>query len=103
MSTCENVLLTSKNKNGYTISLIARFGKRLPVSYIIRVTNPDGNKTDYTCTLTNLKQFCTSLKALQSFSETELYSNDIQELKELLTAQNIKDFASLLKLNNPNS
>ncbi|MCW4034438.1 MAG: hypothetical protein NWF03_03655 [Candidatus Bathyarchaeota archaeon] len=102
LSTCENVLLTNKNKDGYTISLIARFEKQLPVSYIIRVTSPQGNKTDYMCTLNNLKQFCTSLKTLQSFSETELYSNNIQELKKVLTAQNIKDFANLLKSNKLN-
>ena len=100
MSTCENVLLEETNREGYRITLLAKFEEPLPVSYIIRVTAPNGRKADYGCTLKCFKNIDKLLTALCYFAETELYLKDTAKLKKVLTAENLETFAETYKDNN---
>lgn len=96
MSASENVLFKKMNKEKYSISLIAKFEEPHPVSYIIRVTAPNGHKTDYACTLECCRNISELLTALCYFAETELYLKDTKKLKTVLTAENLWNFADVL-------
>lgn len=97
VSTNENILLQESNKGGYTLAIIARFEKRYPVQYIIRVSTPKGTEVDYVSTLEGFKNIGELLTALHYFAQTKLYPKNIVELKEVLTAEKIKSFAEVLK------
>ena len=97
MSACENVLLEETNKGDYKLEILAKFEKRYPVRYIIRVTTPQGVTADYISTLKGFKNFGELLMALHYFAETKLYPKDTEKLKGVLTAENIKNFAKVLK------
>lgn len=97
MSTCENVLLNKTNIENYSIAFLARFEEQLPVSYIIRVTAPNGHKADYACGLKCFRNIGELLTSLCCFAETELYLKDAAKLKKVLTAENLKNFADTLK------
>lgn len=97
MSTCENVLLQETNKGDYKLEILAKFEEPYPVKYIIRVTNPQGVKNDYISTLKGFKNFGELLIALHYFAKNKLYPKDTEKLKEVLTAESIKNFAKVLK------
>ena len=97
MSTCENVLLHEENKCGDSLAIIAKFEEPFPVSYIIRVTTPQGAKVDYISTLEGFKNIGELLMALHCFAETKIYPKNTEKLKEVLTADTIKNFAEVLK------
>lgn len=97
MSSCENVLLRETNKGGYKLEILAKFEDPYPVIYIIRVTTPQGVQADYISTLDGFKNFGELLMALHYFAETKLYPKNTDQLKEVLTAENIKNFAQVLK------
>lgn len=97
MSICENVILSEKNSGGYSLEIVAEFVDRFPVRYIIRVTTPKGVKADYVSTLEGFRNIGELLVALHFFAEKKLYSKNIEKLKEVLTAENIKNFAELLQ------
>ena len=97
MSACENVLLLETNKGGYSLEILAKFEDPFPVSYIIRVTTPQGVQADYISTLEGFKNIGELLMALHYFAETKLYPKDTEKLREVLTAENIKNFAKVLK------
>jgi len=42
MSNCENVLLHERNQGGYNLAVVDKFQEPFPVSYIIRITTPQG-------------------------------------------------------------
>lgn len=95
MTTCENVLECETNKGNYKLSIIAQFTK--PVKYIIRIEKPTGETADYISTLEGLKKFGELLIDLHTFAEEKLYAKDIEQLKELLTAENIKTYVKFKK------
>lgn len=97
MSNCENVLLHERNQGGYSLAIIAKFQEPFPVNYIIRITTPQGVQADFISTLEGFKNIGELLMALHYFAETKLYPKDTDKLKEVLTADTIKNFAEVLK------
>ena len=97
MYTNENVLLQETNKGGYTLAIVARFEEPFPVQYTIRVSTPEGTEVDYMSTLEGFKNIGELLTALHYFAQTKLYPKDAVRLREVLTAENIKNFAEVLK------
>ena len=97
MSTSENILLHEKNQGGYSLAIVAKFQEPYPVSYIIRIATPQGVQADFMSTLDGFKNIGELLMALHYFAETKLYPKDTEKLKEVLTADQIKNFAELLK------
>jgi hypothetical protein len=94
---CENVLLQEKNQGGYGLAIIAKFQEPFPVNYIIRITTPQGVQADFMSTLEGFMNIGELLMALHFFAETKLYPKDTERLKEVLTADTIKNFAEVLK------
>jgi hypothetical protein len=97
LSTSENILLHEKNQGGYSLAIVAKFQEPYPVSYIIRIATPQGVQADFMSTLDGFKNIGELLMALHYFAETKLYPKDTEKLKEVLTADQIKNFAELLK------
>lgn len=97
MTICENVLLHEKNAGGYGLAIIAKFQEPYPVSYAIRVTTPQGIQADFISTLEGFKNIGELLLALHHFAGTKLYPRNTEKLREVLTADTIKNFAELLK------
>jgi len=93
----ENVLLKETNKGGYSLAIIAAFEEPFPVQYLIRVCTPEGDEVDFISTLDGFKNIGELLTALHYFARTKLYPKDRDRLREVLTAQNIKSFAEVLK------
>lgn len=97
MPTSENELLHETNGGSYSLSIIAKFQDPFPVSYIIRVTPPQGAPVDFISTLEGFKNIGELLIALHHFARTKLYPTNTEKLKEVLTAGFIKSFAELKK------
>jgi len=97
MSASENILLEDTNKGGYRLAIVARFEEPFPVQYVIRLSTPKGIEVEYMSTLEGFKNFGELLTALHYFAKTKLYPQDLQKLREVLTAENIKNFAEVLK------
>ena len=97
MSTNENILLQETNKGGFKLAIVARFVDPYPVQYIIRLSKPDGTEVDYMSTLEGFKNIGELLSALHHFAKTKRYPKNIARLKEVLTAETIKNFAEVLK------
>jgi len=97
VATCENVLLKRTNEEHCNLSLIAKFEDTLPVSYVIRVTDPNGRIADYVCGLKCFNVLNELFSTLQYFTEIELYPDDATQLKDVLTAETLKTFAEILK------
>lgn len=95
MSSSENELMYETNDGGYSLRIIAKFQEPFPVSYIIRVTPPQGAQVDFISTLEGLKNIGELLIALHHFARTKLYPTDTEKLKKVLTADFIKSFAEL--------
>jgi hypothetical protein len=93
----ENVLLREKNRGDFSLELVARFVENSPVMYIIRITKPEGDTADYVSSLEGFREFGELLVALHSFAKEKLYPIDTEELRKVLTAENIKSFAKLKK------
>jgi len=97
MSFSENVLLCEKNRGDFSLELVARFVENSPVKYIIRITTPEGIIANYVSSLEGFKNIGDLLVALHSFAEEKLYPTDTEELRKVLTAENIKSFVKLKK------
>ena len=97
MATNENILLQETNKGGYALQIVARFEDPFPVQYIIRVSTPKGDEIDYMSTLEGFKNIGELLTALHYFAKVKLYPENAINLKKVLTAKNIKNFAKVLK------
>jgi len=98
MSICENILACETNKGNYKLSIIAQFTEYSPVLYSIRIEKPNGEKVDFISSLEGFKKFGELLLDLHSFAEEKLYAKDAQQLKELLTAENIKTYVKFKKV-----
>jgi hypothetical protein len=97
MSACENILECETNKGKYKLSIIAQFNDYNPVVYTIRIEKPDGEKADFISSLEGFKRFGQLLLDLHSFAQEKLYAKDTQQLKELLTAENISTYVRFKK------
>jgi len=93
----ENVLLCERNRGNFSLELVARFVENSPVKYIIWITTPEGVIADYVSSLQGFRNVGELLVALHSFAEEKLYPTDTEELRKVLTAENIKNFARLKK------
>ena len=90
-----------QNKGGYKISIVARLKGPLVsnVQYILRLQEPQGYTIDYMSNLVGFKEVGELLQALHDFCKLPLYANEkhVDRLKELLTPENIKKFAQIIK------
>jgi len=93
----ENILLQETNKGGYRLEVIAKFVDPYPVAYIIRVSTPEGTRADYIGTIEGFKNIGALITALHYFAKTKLYPKNTTELRKVLTAETIKNFAEVLK------
>ncbi|MFH0748719.1 MAG: ribonuclease HI family protein [Candidatus Bathyarchaeota archaeon] len=93
----ENVLLQESNKGGYKLEVLAQFEDPDPVAYILRVSTPEGTKVDYRSTVEGFRNVGDLLLALHYFAQTKLYPKDVAKLREVLTSENMKSFAEVLK------
>ena len=96
---CENELICEKNRGNYKLSIVAQFSEFKPVKYIIRIEKPDGENADFVSSLDGFREFGELLLALHSFAEEKLYAKDnVEQLREILTADNIKTYVKLKKV-----
>ncbi|MDH5688050.1 MAG: hypothetical protein OEZ48_09355 [Candidatus Bathyarchaeota archaeon] len=97
----DHVVWGDQNRGGYEISIIARLKGPLVsnVQYILRLEDPQGNTVDYMSNLQGFKEVGELLQALHDFSRLPLYANEkhVDRLEELLTPENIKKFAQIIK------
>lgn len=77
--------------------VVAKFEDPYPVAYIIRVSTPKGRKVDYISTIEGFKNIGDLCTALHYFAKTKLYPKDVTKLREVLTAEKVRDFAEVLK------
>lgn len=92
------------NKGKYELSIIARLkGPSVSnVQYILRLKDPRDNTIDYMTTLDGFKELGELFQALHHVCKLPIFANakHVDELKELLTPENIKKFAGFIKTAN---
>ena len=90
-----------ENKGHYELSIVARLKGPLVsnVQYILRLKHPEGYNIDYMTTLDGFKEVGELFLALHDFCKLPIYANEkhVDKLKELLTPENIKKFAEIIK------
>jgi len=90
-----------RNKGNYELSIVARLKGPLVsnVQYMIRLKNPEDETIDYMTTLEGFKELGELLLALHDFCKLPIYANErhVDKLKGLLTADNIKKLAEIIK------
>jgi hypothetical protein len=90
-----------RNKGNYELSIVARLKGPLVsnVQYMVRLKNPEDETIDFMSTLEGFKELGELLLALHDFCRLPIYANEkhVDKLKELLTAENIKKFAEIIK------
>ena len=89
-----------QNRGDYRISLVARLKGPLVsnVQFIVRLEEPEGYSIDYMTTLKGFKELGELFLALHDFCKLPIYANEkhVDRLKELLTAENIKNLAGII-------
>ena len=89
------------NKGNYGLSVVARLKGPLVsnVQYILRLQHPEGYSIDYMTTLDGFKEAGELFLALHYFCKLPIYANEkhVDKLSELLTPENIKKFAEIIK------
>jgi len=92
---------SEQNKGNFELSIVARLKGPLVsnVQYMIRLETPEDETIDYMTTLQGFKELGELLLALHDFCKLPIYANEkhVDKLKELLTAENIKKFAEIIK------
>ena len=90
-----------ENRGNYELSIVARLQGPLVsnVQYIVRLEDPEGYAIDYMTTLDGFKEVGELLEALHYFCKLPIYANEkhVDKLRELLTPENIKKFAEIIK------
>ncbi len=90
-----------QNKGNYGISIVARLKGPLVsnVQYILRLEDPEGDTIDYMTTLDGFKVLGELFQALHYFCKLPIYANEkhVDKLRELLTPENKKKFAEIIK------
>lgn len=96
-TTIENILECETNKGNYKLSIIAQFNNYDSVKYIIRIQKPNGEPSDFVSTIEGFKKFGELLTNLNLFAKEKLYTKDMNQMKELLTSENIKTYVKFKK------
>jgi len=90
-----------RNKGNYELSIVARLKGPLVsnVQYLLRIKEPEGYIIDYMTTLDGFKELGELFLALHDFCKLPIYANEkhVDKLKELLTTENIKKLAEIIK------
>jgi len=90
-----------RNKGNFELSMIARLKGPLVsnVQYILRLKDPENYTIEYMTTLDGFKELGELFLALHDFCKLPIYANatHVDKLKELLTTENIKKFAEIIK------
>jgi len=98
----EHIVWHQKNRGDYKLSIVARLKGPLVsnVQYILRLIDPQGQIIDYLTTLDGFKELGELFLALHDLCKHKIYPDekDVDRLKELLTPDNIKNFAEFMKL-----
>ena len=97
MDIWENQLATEINSGGFQLSIVAASTGSDPVRYIIRIEKPNWEKVDYVCSLEGFKKLGELLLNLNSFADEKLQLIDKEKQKEILTAENIKEYLNFKK------
>jgi hypothetical protein len=91
-----------RNKHGYEISIVARLkGPHLSnVLYMVKLNNPQDQPIIYVLTLEGLKKLGELFLALHDFCKDPIFVREksLDKLKELLTAEKIKNYADIARL-----
>jgi hypothetical protein len=98
MEIWENQLATEINSGGFQLSIVAAFADVGSVKYIIRIEKPNWERVDYVGSLEGFKKLGELFLDLHSFAEEKLHADDKGKLRELLTAENIKEYAKFKKV-----
>jgi hypothetical protein len=97
MEIWENELATEINSGGFQLSIVAASAGVGLVKYIIRIEKPNWDRVDYVGSLEGFKELGELLLDLNSFAKEKLDIADRRKLRELLTAENIKEYTKLKK------
>ena len=97
MEIWENKLATEINSGGFQLSIVAASAEVGSVKYIIRIEKPNWDTVDYVGSLEGFKKLGELLLDLNSFLKEKIDITDNRKLNELLTAENIKEYAKLKK------
>jgi hypothetical protein len=97
MEIWENELATEINSGGFQLSIVAASAGVGFVKYIIRIEKPNWDRVDYVGSLEGFKKLGELLLDLNSFVKEKIDITDKRKLNELLTAENIKEYAKLKK------
>jgi len=99
--TVDHEIWGQENKGQYKLSIIARLKGPLVsnVQYILRLEEPEGYSIDFMTTLDGFKELGELFQALHYFCRLPIYANEThaERLKNLLTSENIKNFAEIIK------
>jgi len=100
-SIVDHEVLCQRNRGNYELSIVARLKGPLVsnVQYMVRLKDPENYTIDYMTTLDGFKELGELFLALHDFCKLPIYANEkhVDKLKELLTAENIKKFAEIIK------
>lgn len=98
----DHTIWCERNKCGYELSIIARL--KAPhlsnVLYMVQLNNPHNDPTSYALTLEGFKKLGELFLALHDFCKDPIFVKEksLENLKTLLTAENIKNYAEISKL-----
>jgi hypothetical protein len=97
----DHAVWCEENKGNFELSIIARLkGPSVSnVQYMIRLRSPEYETIDYMTTLEGFKEIGELLLALHDFCKLPIYANEkhVEKLRELLTPENIKKFAEIIR------
>ena len=95
----DHVIWEETNKGRYKISIVARLAAPnvYSVAYMIRLENREKQVIDFMLTLDGFKKLGELCMALHEFSKDPILVNErnVDTLKELLTSDNIKNYAKI--------
>ena len=97
----DHTVWSERNKGDYEVSVVARLKGPLVsnVQYMLRLKKPDDYTIDYMTTLEGFRKLGELYQALHYFCKLPIYANErhVDKLRELLTPENIKKFAEIIK------
>ena len=100
-NTIDHTIWHEQNKGNYKLSVVARLKGHLVsnVQYIVRLADSEDYSIDYMTTLDGFRELGELFLALHDFCKLPIYANEkhVEKLKELLTAENIKKMAEIIK------
>ena len=97
----DHVVWCERNRGNFELSIVARLKGPLVsnVQYMLRLRDPDDYAIDYMTTLDGFRELGELFQALHYFCKLPIYANEkhVDKLRELLTPENIKKFAEIIK------